>query len=157
MTYAGLICAAIAIALIAHIKTKEAERGCAEANAFYLLVARIESEIRCYRTPLSEIFKERDGIPEELGFMDEARAFLRTGLPPVYRGRHLTRDERDTVEHLFAVLGSGTADEELTRLCHARDRLCASVEKRKAELPKQKRLYRVTALSLALILLILFI
>lgn len=157
MTWLGLFCAVFAVLMIAHTKTREAVRGLSEAEAFFMLVTHIESEIRNYRTPLSEILSRDGGILEEIGFMDEARAFVLSGIPPVYRGKALTSDEKDAIDRLFAALGSGTAAEEERRCRIAIELLGASVEKRKEYLPKEKRLYRVSAISLSLMLLILFI
>ena len=157
MTAVGLLCAVFAVLMIAHTKTKEATRGLSEAEAFLALVTHIEREIRGYRTPLSEILRQDGGILETIGFMDEARAFVLSGIPPVYRGKALTKGEKDAIDRLFSTLGSGTAEEEERRCRQAMDALRSSVEKRKSELPREKRLYRVSAISLSLMLLILFI
>lgn len=156
-TAAGLFLSSLAILAIAYTKTRDAELGLREASAFLSLISLIESEIREYRTPLSDILARADGVLVELGFIKEAKASLVTGVPPRYRGHRLTHTEKECIELLFADLGSGLADEESKRCRRAVETLRASVEARRSELPKKKRLYRVTALSLVLMLFILFI
>ena len=156
VTWIGLILVSLGILATAQIKAREAESGLRLAEAFLALVTRIEREIRMYRTPLSVILASDGGVLEDIGFMQMARDALSSGIPPVCPDKRLGSAERDAVERLFAELGSASAAEEVERCRQAAEILSASCEARKRDLPIKKRLYRATALSAALMLLILF-